>query len=152
MVKQVDIFTDGACRGNPGMGGWGALLRYNGHERKLFGSEEYTTNNRMELMAAIEALASLSEACVVSLTTDSKYVKQGITEWLSGWKSRGWRNSQNKPVKNQDLWQMLDEQVARHKSVSWHWVKGHAGHAENELADALANQAIDEFIASSGSR
>ena len=105
----------------------------------------------MELTAAIEALASLSEACEVSLTTDSKYVKQGITEWLSGWKSRGWKNSQNKPVKNQDLWQMLDEQVARHESVSWHWVKGHAGHVENELADALANQAIDELIASSRS-
>ena len=152
MVKQVDIFTDGACRGNPGIGGWGALLRYNGHEKNLYGSAEHTTNNRMELMAAIEALASLSEACEVSLTTDSKYVKQGITEWLSGWKSRGWKNSQNKPVKNQDLWQMLDEQVARHTSVNWHWVKGHAGHAENELADALANKAIDELIASSSSR
>ena len=141
----VEIFTDGACRGNPGPGGWGALLRSGDKIRELYGSEEHTTNNRMELTAAIEALAALKRPCHIALTTDSKYVKQGITEWLAGWKKRGWKNSQKKPVKNVDLWLLLDEEVARH-DVSWHWVKGHSGHPENDRADALANRGIDEML------
>jgi len=141
----VEIFTDGACRGNPGPGGWGALLRSGDNTRELYGAEAHTTNNRMELTAAIEALAALKRPCHIALTTDSKYVKQGITEWLPGWKKRGWKNSQKKPVKNIDLWQRLDEEVARH-DISWHWVKGHSGHPENERADALANRGIDEML------
>ena len=140
----MEIFTDGACRGNPGVGGWGALLRYQGHEKSLYGSEPATTNNRMEMMAAIQALESLKRACKVSLTTDSQYVKKGMTEWLADWKRRGWKTAAKKPVKNADLWQRLDMAVQRHQ-IEWHWVRGHTGHRENELADQLANQAIDEM-------
>lgn len=143
-TKQVEIFTDGACRGNPGRGGWGVVLRYGGRERTLHGAERHTTNNRMELLAAIEGLAALKEACQVTLTTDSEYVRQGITKWLAGWKARGWRTASKAPVKNQDLWRRLDIEAARHQ-ISWCWVKGHAGHPENELADALANRGIDEL-------
>jgi ribonuclease HI len=143
-LKEVEVFTDGACRGNPGPGGWGALLRYGGHEKELYGGEAMTTNNRMELTAAIESLAALTQPCKVSLTTDSEYVRQGITSWLENWKKRGWKTAAKKPVKNVDLWQKLDEEVARHE-VEWHWVKGHSGHRENELADQLANRGIDEL-------
>lgn len=143
--KTVKIYTDGACRGNPGPGGWGALLRFEGTERELFGAETLTTNNRMELMAAIQALRALTRHCQVVLTTDSKYVQQGITEWLPGWKRKNWLNAARKPVKNADLWQMLDEIAAQH-SVDWRWVKGHAGHPDNERADQLANRAIDELL------
>ncbi len=143
-MKEVAIFTDGACRGNPGPGGWGALLRYGDNEKTLYGGESLTTNNRMELTAAIESLAALKQPCKVILTTDSEYVRQGITSWLANWKKRGWKTSAKKPVKNVDLWQKLDEQAARH-DVEWHWVKGHSGHPENELADALANRGIDEL-------
>lgn len=141
----IEIYTDGACKGNPGPGGWGALLRYNGHEKKLYGSEALTTNNRMELTAAIEALAALKRPSEVSLYTDSQYLRQGMTEWLSQWKKKGWRNSKKEPVKNADLWLQLDELAAKHQ-INWHWVKGHSGHPENELADALANQAIEELL------
>jgi ribonuclease HI len=143
-LKHVEIFTDGACRGNPGPGGWGVLLRYNGKERKLHGGEAHTTNNRMELQAAIEGLKALNEPCTVDLTTDSVYVRSGITSWLASWKQKGWKTAGRKPVKNVDLWQALDEQNQRHK-VAWHWVKGHSGHRENELADELANRGIDEL-------
>ena len=144
-MKQVEIFTDGACRGNPGPGGWGALLRYGDTERELYGGESETTNNRMELRAAIEALKALKEPCEVDLTTDSVYVRSGITEWLANWKRRNWKTANKKPVKNVDLWQALDEQNSRHR-VRWHWVKGHSGHRENEIADQLANRAIDELL------
>jgi len=140
-VKAVEIFTDGACKGNPGPGGWGALMRFGDVEKSLCGGEHNTTNNRMELMAAIEALAALKEPCDVVLTTDSQYVRKGITQWMVNWKKNGWRTSAKKPVKNSDLWQMLDEQVSRHQVV-WKWVKGHSGHRENEMADELANQGI----------
>jgi ribonuclease HI len=142
----VEVFTDGACRGNPGPGGWGALLRFRGTERTLSGAEPHTTNNRMELMAAIEALTALTRPCTVVLTTDSQYVRNGITSWITQWKRRGWRTAGRAPVKNVDLWRRLDEAAQRHE-VSWHWVKGHAGHPENERADALANQAIDDLLA-----
>ena len=144
-MKQVEIFTDGACRGNPGPGGWGALIRYQQNEKTLFGGEKDTTNNRMELMAAIQALKALSESCHVQLTTDSQYVRKGITEWLENWKARGWKTASKKPVKNVDLWQDLEQEVSKHK-IEWHWVKGHSGHRENEIADQLANQGIDEQI------
>jgi ribonuclease HI len=144
MVDAVEIFTDGACRGNPGPGGWGAVLRYKGKEKTLYGGEDHTTNNRMELMAAIAALEALKGSREVVLTTDSQYVKKGITEWLMDWTRRGWKTADRKPVKNVDLWQRLDEVVAKHR-VKWHWVRGHTGHVENERADALANQAIDEL-------
>jgi ribonuclease HI len=147
MSNSVEIYTDGACRGNPGPGGWGALLRYNGVEKELYGAEPHTTNNRMELMAAIAALEHLKRGCDISLTTDSVYVKQGITEWIANWKRRNWRNTSNKPVMNMDLWQRLDQAASRHK-IQWRWVKGHSGHAENERADKLANKAIDELLAS----
>ena len=141
-MKSVEAFTDGGCRGNPGPGGWGVILRFGDHERELNGSEPDTTNNRMELFAAISALQALSEPCRVVLTTDSTYVKDGITKWIKNWKANGWRTAAKKPVKNQDLWQMLDAQCSHHQ-VEWRWVKGHAGHAENERADALANAAMD---------
>ncbi|HRP87638.1 MAG TPA: ribonuclease HI [Gammaproteobacteria bacterium] len=141
-MTRVEAWTDGACRGNPGPGGWGALLRSGGHERELNGAEGMTTNNRMELTAAIRALESLKRPCIVDLYTDSQYVRGGITEWLAGWKRNGWRTSGRQPVKNQDLWQALDAAAARHQ-VRWHWVKGHSGHPENDRADALANAAID---------
>ncbi len=143
-MKKVEIFTDGACRGNPGPGGWGALLRSGTFEKSLHGGESITTNNRMELMAAIEGLQALKEPCQVVLTTDSQYVRKGITEWLANWKRNGWKTSARKPVKNDDLWRALDEQVKRHQ-VEWHWVKGHSGHRENEIADQLANRGIDEL-------
>jgi ribonuclease HI len=141
----VEAWTDGACRGNPGPGGWGVLLRYKGKEKTLYGGELETTNNRMELMAAIQALESLTRQCKVQLTTDSQYVQKGITEWLPNWKRRGWKTAAKKPVKNVDLWRRLDKAVAEHH-VEWHWVRGHSGHPENELADTLANQAIDELL------
>lgn len=144
-MKHITIYTDGACRGNPGPGGWGALLRYQQHEKILSGAEDHTTNNRMELMAAIQALTSLQEPCRVDLYTDSKYVQKGISEWLQNWKKRGWKTADKKDVKNIDLWQLLDMQAQRH-DVTWHWVKGHAGHIENELVDSIANQAIDELL------
>lgn len=143
-MKKIEIYTDGACRGNPGPGGWGALLRFNHHEKSLKGAEGDTTNNRMELTAAIMALASLKEACEIDLTTDSQYVRRGITEWVEKWKAKGWRTAGRKPVKNVDLWQRLQKETERHQ-ITWHWVKGHSGHPENELADELANQAIDEM-------
>ncbi len=145
-MKEVEIFTDGACKGNPGVGGWGALLRYGEHEKKLYGGELDTTNNRMELMAAIEALKALKKPCKVELTTDSSYVKNGIQSWMDGWKAKGWKTANKKPVKNKDLWQALDEEVARHQ-VNWHWVKGHSGHTENEIADELANLGVDKVLA-----
>jgi len=146
MKKIVEIFTDGACRGNPGPGGWGALLRYDSVEKELSGAEADTTNNRMELMAAIKALELLNRPCQVQLTTDSVYLKNGITQWLSTWKSRNWRTAGKKTVKNIDLWQQLDAVSSKHE-VEWHWVKGHSGHPENEHADRLANQAIDNLLA-----
>lgn len=144
MHKKVELFTDGACRGNPGPGGWGVLMRYDQHEKKLHGGEKLTTNNRMELMAAIQGLSALKEKCSVEITTDSQYVRLGITLWLANWKKRNWKTADKKPVKNQDLWEQLDAQAARHH-ITWHWVKGHSGHLENEIADQLANQAIDEL-------
>lgn len=148
-MKRIEIFTDGACRGNPGPGGWGALLRYGEHERELYGGEPDTTNNRMELMAAIRALETLREPCDVDLTTDSEYVRKGISEWLPAWKARNWKTSDRKPVKNADLWQQLEQAAARH-TVRWHWVKGHSGHDENERADQLANRGIDSLALGSG--
>jgi len=148
-LKRIEIFTDGACRGNPGPGGWGALLRYGEHERELFGGEPDTTNNRMELMAAIRALETLREPCDVDLTTDSEYVRKGISEWLPAWKARNWKTSDRKPVKNADLWQQLEQAAARH-TVRWHWVKGHSGHDENERADQLANRGIDSLQPGNG--
>ena len=144
MSDIVEIFTDGACRGNPGPGGWGVLLRFNGSEKMLKGSELSTTNNRMELQAAISALESLSRSCKVLLTTDSRYVMDGVQEWLPNWKKRGWKTANKKPVKNEDLWRKLDELASEHE-IDWRWVKGHSGHAENELVDQLANDAIDEL-------
>ncbi|MDX1803167.1 MAG: ribonuclease HI [Alcanivorax sp.] len=144
-MKKVEIFTDGACRGNPGPGGWGAVLRYGKHERELFGGESDTTNNRMELMAAIQALETLSERCQVVVTTDSKYVMDGITQWLANWKRRNWKTASRQPVKNAELWQRLDQAAQRH-DVEWRWVKGHSGHPENERADQLANRGIDEAL------
>lgn len=144
MSKVVDVYTDGACRGNPGPGGWGVYMRYDGHEKELYGGERETTNNRMELMAAIMALESLSRECKVRLTTDSEYVKKGISEWMVAWKKRGWRTASKQPVKNKDLWERLDAAVQRH-DVEWHWVRGHSGHPENERADQLANRGIDEL-------
>jgi len=137
----VEIFTDGACSGNPGPGGWGAILRWNGNEKELKGGEQETTNNRMELMAAIQALEALKRPTKADLYTDSTYVQKGITEWIHSWKKRGWKNSAKNPVKNVDLWQRLDSVVSFH-DVKWHWVKGHAGHVENERADELARQGL----------
>ncbi|MEN4904823.1 ribonuclease HI [Luteimonas sp. TWI1416] len=139
-MKSIEIYTDGACLGNPGPGGWGALLRYRSTERELSGGEPQTTNNRMELMAAIAALEALTEPCRVDLHTDSQYVRQGITEWLANWVRRGWKTAGGGAVKNQDLWQRLQQACQRHE-IAWHWVKGHAGHPENERADALATAA-----------
>jgi ribonuclease HI len=139
-VKKVQVITDGACSGNPGPGGWAAILRYNQHEKEMWGSESHTTNNRMELMAAIEALGSLKEDCEIEVVTDSEYVKKGITEWIHGWKRKGWMTAAKKPVVNQDLWKALDEQVTRHKTT-WVWTKGHASHAHNNRCDELATRA-----------
>lgn len=143
-LTRVDIYTDGACRGNPGPGGWGAVLRAGGREREILGAEPATTNNRMELTAAIEALRALKRPCRVRLHTDSEYLRKGITEWINGWKRRGWKTAGRKAVKNQELWRMLDDEAARHE-IEWIWVKGHAGHPENERADELANRAIEEM-------
>jgi ribonuclease HI len=144
-MKEIVVFTDGACRGNPGPGGWGVVIRCGTQEKELCGGEPDTTNNRMEMTAAIRALESLSERCRVQLYTDSTYVKSGITEWLPNWLRRGWRTASRKPVKNQDLWEMLSALAQRH-DVSWHWVKGHAGHPENERADQLANRGLEQTL------
>ena len=141
-MPEVEIFTDGACRGNPGPGGWAALLRSQGVEKMFSGAELETTNNQMELMAAIQGLEALNRASIVVLTTDSQYVRQGITQWIHGWKRNGWKTSQKQPVKNKTLWQRLDDAVEKH-TVEWHWVKGHSGHEENERVDMAANDAID---------
>ena len=143
-MKKVELYTDGACRGNPGPGGWGVLLRYNKQEKELYGGEAHTTNNRMELLAAIKGLQALNEPCQVKVTTDSQYVMKGITEWLAGWKRRGWIKADKAPVKNSDLWQELDK-VAQKHHLEWIWTRGHSGHPENERADQLANRAIDEM-------
>ena len=145
-MAEVRIFTDGACRGNPGPGGWGAILRSGKNDKEIKGGDPHTTNNRMELTAAIEALRALNRSSSVDLYTDSQYVRRGITEWMPQWKGRGWRTAARKPVKNEDLWRQLDEIAGKHE-VRWHWVKGHSGHVENERADELANQAIDELAA-----
>lgn len=144
-MKKIIMFSDGACRGNPGPGGWGAVLRFGQHEKKLHGGERETTNNRMELTAAIEGLNALNEKCEVQLYTDSQYVRKGVLEWLEGWKKRGWKTAAKQPVKNKDLWQLLDEAIQRHK-IEWHWVKGHSGNEGNELADELANLGTDEVM------
>ena len=143
MAEAVELYTDGACQGNPGPGGWGVLLRYGGVEKELSGAEPATTNNRMELTAVIRGLEALKRPCRVVVTPDSQYVRNGITEWLPQWKKRGWKTADKKPVKNADLWVRLEEEIGRHE-VHWHWVKGHAGHEGNEAADALANRGIDE--------
>ena len=144
MAKFVELFTDGACKGNPGVGGWGALLRFGETEKRLYGGEAETTNNRMEMMAVICALEALTEPCNVTITTDSKYVLQGMTEWLKNWKLRNWQTAAKKPVLNVDLWKRLDQAASQHQ-IQWHWVKGHSGHRENEIADQLANKGIDEL-------
>ncbi|MFZ2288509.1 MAG: ribonuclease HI [Halopseudomonas yangmingensis] len=146
---MIEIFTDGACKGNPGPGGWGVLLRTGEHEKTLHGGEPDTTNNRMELMAAIMGLAALKRPCSVRLTTDSQYVMKGMQEWLPNWKKRGWKTASKQPVKNADLWQQLDEQVSRHQ-VEWRWVRGHTGHPDNERADQLANLGVEEVLAKRG--
>lgn len=143
MNQAVEIFTDGACKGNPGPGGWGALLRFRDHERELFGGESQTTNNRMELMAVIQALEALTRPCAIDLSVDSKYVRDGVLLWMPRWKQNGWRTQAKKPVKNQDLWQRLDQALGAHQ-IRWHWIKGHSGHPDNERADALANRGIGE--------
>lgn len=146
MSKVVEIYTDGACKGNPGRGGWGVLLRYKGIEKILYGGETLTTNNRMELTAVIQGLMALNRSgCEVTVISDSKYVLTGITEWLPNWKKRNWKTAAKKPVLNDDLWRKLDELAAQHK-IKWEWVKGHSGHRENELADELANRGIDELL------
>ena len=149
IVEDVKIFTDGACRGNPGPGGWGALLLFKDAKKELYGAESQTTNNRMELTAAIMSLEALKRPCRIILTTDSQYVKQGITEWLKDWKLRGWKTANRKQVKNVDLWQRLDATVAQH-DITWEWVKGHSGHPENDRVDQLANLAIDEMLNEQG--
>jgi ribonuclease HI len=141
----VEIYADGACKGNPGPGGWGAILRAGGEERELFGGERQTTNNRMELTAVIRALEALERPCAVEVYTDSQYVQKGISEWMHAWKRRGWRTADKQPVKNVDLWQQLDRLAAPHR-IRWHWVKGHAGHPENERADALANRGVEQLL------
>lgn len=143
-LKEVTIYTDGACSGNPGPGGWGALLRFGDVEKELCGGEAETTNNRMELRAAIESLNAIKFRCKIDLHTDSSYVKNGITQWLAGWKAKGWKTAAKKPVKNQDLWVALDEARLRH-DLSWHWVKGHAGHPDNEKADELARRGMEPY-------
>ncbi len=143
-LPKIEIHTDGACSGNPGPGGWGALLRFGSTEKELSGGELLTTNNRMELLAAIEALESLNKPCQIDLYTDSQYVQKGITEWLANWIKRGWKNAKGDAIKNQDLWQRLSDATKTHK-IAWHWVKGHAGHVDNERVDALARFAVDKF-------
>ncbi|MGL6042193.1 MAG: ribonuclease HI [Deefgea sp.] len=141
---MIEIYTDGACKGNPGPGGWGAFMIYGEHEKELFGGEAHTTNNRMELLGVISALAALTRTCEVTIHTDSQYVKNGIETWIHGWKKNGWKTAAKQPVKNEDLWKMLDEQVARH-TVQWRWVKGHAGNPGNERADQLANRGVESL-------
>ena len=143
-MKTVNIYTDGACRGNPGDGGWGVLIKYENTSKEIYGGEKNTTNNKMELKAAIEGLKALNESCIVNLTTDSKYVMQGITSWIDNWKKNNWKSSAKKDVKNKDLWLLLDKYVSMHE-VKWFWVKGHSGHEENEIADTLANRGIDQL-------
>ena len=143
-MKTVNIYTDGACRGNHGVGGWGVLIEYENHNKEMFGGEKITTNNQMELMAAIQGLKALSEKCIVNLTTDSKYVMDGINSWIINWKKNNWKNSQKQNVKNKDLWIQLDKLNSQH-DVKWYWVKGHSGHPQNELADQLANKGIDNL-------
>jgi ribonuclease HI len=145
MTRRVTLYTDGACSGNPGPGGWGVVLLFGEHRKNLCGGEQLTTNNRMELRAAIEGLQALTRACAVDLHTDSQYVKNGITSWIHGWKRNGWKTADKKPVKNEDLWRGLDEALARH-DITWHWVKGHAGHELNEEADRLARQGMAPFL------
>jgi ribonuclease HI len=145
MNETVTVYTDGACRGNPGPGGWGVVLQYNGTSKELHGGEQATTNNRMELMAAIQALEVLKRPCKVLLHTDSHYLLKGITEWLPNWKRRGWKTASKKPVKNEDLWRRLDSAIARH-DIKWNWVKGHSGDPGNDLADLLANKGVDEIL------
>ncbi len=144
MKEIIEIFTDGACRGNPGPGGWGAILRYKAHEKELSGGEANTTNNRMELMAAIKGIEAVQKNLPIHLYTDSEYLRKGITEWIHAWKKNGWKSAQKKPIKNQDLWEYLDKVVSSHK-ISWHWVKGHSGHPENERADELARRALERL-------
>lgn len=146
-MSDVEIYTDGACRGNPGPGGWGVWLRSNGNEKELCGGESSTTNNRMELTAAIRGLSALRRICNVALYTDSEYVRRGITEWMEAWKKRGWKTASRKPVKNEDLWRDLDALAARH-NISWHWVKGHSGNRGNERADQLANEGLERSLRS----
>jgi ribonuclease HI len=146
--QAVQLFTDGACSGNPGPGGWGCILRFKGVEKELYGGENPTTNNRMEMLAVLSGLNALTRPCTVEVYTDSEYVKKGMTEWLRGWKARGWKTADKKPVKNDDLWKALDEAASRHR-VSWHWVRGHAGHPENERADELARRGAQEAKAKS---
>ena len=146
MTRRVAIWTDGACSGNPGPGGWGAVLTYNGVEKDYSGGEAATTNNRMELLAAISALEALTRPCAVDLHTDSQYLRQGVMSWMHNWKRNGWRTADRKPVKNDDLWKRLDEAASRH-DIAWHWVKGHSGHEHNEYVDRLANRAIDTLLA-----
>jgi ribonuclease HI len=146
VAELVRIYTDGACKGNPGPGGWGALLRSGRHEKELYGGEPDTTNNRMELTAVIRALEALKRPCRIEVFTDSEYVKKGVTEWLRTWQRRGWKTAGRKPVKNAELWRRLDELASRHQ-VRWHWVRGHAGHPENERADALANRGVESLTA-----
>jgi len=143
--QVVKMFTVGACKGNPGPGGWGTWMLYGEHEKEMFGGELNTTNNRMELMAAIKGLEALSRPCSVELTTDSEYLRKGVLEWMAGWKKRGWKTASRQPVKNQDLWMRLDEAIANH-DISWHWVKGHSGHPGNEKADSLANRGVDSVM------
>ena len=145
MSEQVEIYTDGACKGNPGPGGWGARLQYGQHVQELFGGELNTTNNRMEMTAVIEGLLALKRPCQVTLYLDSEYVRKGITEWIHGWKARGWKTADKSPVKNVDLWQELDALLPDHE-IAWHWVRGHNGHPGNELADQLANRGVEEFL------
>jgi ribonuclease HI len=145
LTDKVEIYTDGACSGNPGPGGWAALLRTKGREKSISGGEPLTTNNRMEMIAAIRALESLKRPCKVTLTTDSQYLKKGITEWIGNWKKRGWKTAQKKPVKNEDLWRRLDAQASRHE-IEWHWVRGHDNHEENSIVDALAREAVKKYM------
>jgi ribonuclease HI len=144
--QVVNIYTDGACKGNPGPGGWGAYLQFGEHKKDMFGGEMETTNNRMEVLAAIEALEALSRPCKVNLTTDSEYLRRGVLEWMGNWKKRGWLTAAKKPVKNKDLWERLDKAIVNH-DISWHWVKGHSGHPGNEKADQLANKGVDLVLA-----